>query len=282
MRQHLQAGLAVAGYRLLRPIGQGAHSRVFLAQPLGGGAQVALKLVPLPATAQAAAARAAFLAAADVARRLRHPGIVAVHGAGIEGSLGWLAMEPVSGSDLGHHTHPGRLLPAGLVLEAAERVSEALGYAHRQGVVHRDLKPANVLVDWPTDTVKLADFGLARSADTVRTGTGMVPGSPAYMAPEQLSGGVPTAQSDLYALGVLLFQLLCGRLPHEGHSMGELLRQVAHEPAPDLQALRPELPSHLTALVAGLLVKRADRRPADGDTLAADLRSIRQALAASG
>ncbi len=282
MRQAPQSGQTVAGYRLLHPVGEGAHSRVFLAESLNGGTRVALKLVPLPATADAGAVRAAFLAAGEVARRLQHPCIVAVFGAGIEGSLGWLAMEPVPGGDLGHHSHAGRLLPAALVLRAAERVAEALAYAHRHGVVHRDLKPANVLVDWPSDTVKLADFGLARAADTVQTGTGLVPGTPAYMAPEQLAGAVPTAQSDLYSLGVMLFQLLCGRLPHEGHSMGELLRQVAHEPAPDLRALRPELPVELAALVAGLLAKRADRRPADGDALAADLRSIRQGLAASG
>jgi len=270
----------IAGYRLLQTLGEGAHGRVYLAQAPHGGATVALKLVPLPSGD--GAARAAFEAAAVVARRLQHPGIVAVHDAGIDGSVGWLAMEQVPGSDLGDHTGPGRLLPVTQVLLAAERMARALAYAHRQGGVHRDLKPANVLVDWPGDIVKLADFGLARAGDSTPTGTGLVPGSPAYMAPEQLAGGLPTAQSDFYAFGALLFQLLCGRLPHEGHSMGELLRQVAHEPAPELRALRPDLPAELGALVARLLAKRADQRPADGDALAADLRSIRQALARRG
>jgi eukaryotic-like serine/threonine-protein kinase len=160
----------------------------------------------------------------------------------------------------------------------AERVALALAHAHRQGVVHRDLKPANVLVHWPSDTVKLADFGLARAADALQTGTGLVPGSPAYMAPELLAGAVPTPQSDFYALGVMLFELLEGQRPHDGHSMGELLRQVAQQTAPDLHALRPELPQPLTDLVARLLAKAPAERPADGAALALQLRAVKSAL----
>lgn len=282
MRHHLQPGVVVAGYRLLRPIAEGPHSQVFVAQGPHGAAPVALKLVPLAGGEGAAAAKAAFEAAAALSRRLQHPGIVAVHAAGVEAGIGWLAMEHVAGGDLAEHAQASRRLPAARVLFAAERVSQALAYAHRHGVVHRDLKPANVLVDWASDTVKLADFGLARAGDAQQTGTGLVPGSPAYMAPEQLAGGLPTAQTDFYALGVLLFQLLVGRLPFEAHSMGELLRQVANQPAPALQDLRPDLPAEVATLAARLLAKRADQRPADGDAVAAELRSIRQALAARG
>jgi serine/threonine-protein kinase len=188
-------------------------------------------------------------------------------------------MEYLRGPSLKDLVRRGPLEPR-YAVELMVEVLRAARFAHRHGVVHRDLKPANVLVDWSTGAVKLADFGLARAADALQTGTGLVPGSPAYMAPEQLAGGVPSAQTDFYALGVVLFQLLSGRLPHESHSMGELLRQVAHEPAPDLQLLRPDLPTEMATLVAGLLAKRAEQRPADGDLLAADFRSIRQALAA--
>jgi serine/threonine-protein kinase len=157
------------------------------------------------------------------------------------------------------------------VLRLCERIAQALAYAHRQGVVHRDVKPANVLVDWPGDAVKLADFGLARADDGVQTGTGIVPGSPAYMAPEQLAGAVPTPRSDLYALGVMLYQLLTGRLPFEGASMGEWLRQVADQPVPDLHLLRPDLPVGVAALCTRLLAKRSAERPADASAAAREL-----------
>lgn len=281
MSPRLTPGAVLAGHRLLRAIGEGALGRVFLAQaPDGSG--VALKIVALPAGAAQAAAAQAFLQAADVARRLQHPAIVAVRGAGVADGCGWLAMEAVPGTDLARYTQPARLLPEALVLLAGERVALALAHAHHQGVVHRDLKPANVLVHWPGDTVKLADFGLARAADAAQTRTGLVPGSPAYMAPEQLAGAVPTAQSDLHALGAMLFQLLAGRLPFEGASMGDLLRRVAREPAPDLRLLRPDLPPAVAALVARLLAKKPADRPADAAAVAAELHTMRAHLPAPG
>jgi serine/threonine-protein kinase len=270
----LQPGQTVAGFRLLRRIGQGSHGAVYLAQDPRGPQSVALKVVALPTGAAAPAARDAFLRSADTARRLRHPGIVALYDAGVEGPLGWLAMELVPGGDLLRYTQPRRLLPEALVLRVAERVALALAHAHRQGVVHRDVKPANVLVDWPSDTLKLADFGLARADDGLQTATGVVPGSPVYMAPEQLAGAAATAGSDLYALGVMLYQLLTGRLPHDGASMGELLRRVAEDPAPDLQALRPDLPSGVARLLARLMARRSAERPADAQAAAAELAAL--------
>lgn len=270
----LQPGQTLAGYRLIRRIGQGAHGAVYLAQDPRGAMTVALKVVALPSGLPAQAARDAFLRSAETARRLNHPGIVALYAAGVDGPLAWLAMEPVLGSDLARYTRPQRLLPEPLALRLAQRMAQALAYAHRQGVVHRDVKPANVLVDWPRDAVKLADFGLARADDGVQTGTGIVPGSPAYMAPEQLAGAVPTPRSDLYALGVMLFQMLAGRLPHEGASMGELLRHVADEPVPDLHLLRPDLPAGVVGLVANLLAKRPAERPSDGDAVARELAAL--------
>ena len=276
-------GQRVAGWRLQRLIGQGTQSTVFLAtRDAGAGEEVAaLKLVDL--TGADDAARAAFLANAATARRLQHPGIVAVLDAGVEGPLGWLAMEPVPGGALVRYTEPRRLLPEPLALRVAEALAAALAHAHRLGVVHRDLKPANVLVHWPGDIVKLADFGLARESGATPTATGLMLGSPGYMAPELLAGSLPTPASDFYALGATLFQLLAGRLPHEADSLGELLRRVAAEPAPDLRTLRPELPAPLAALVGQLLDKRAARRPSDGDALARSLRDLRAAWpAASG
>jgi len=138
------------------------------------------------------------------------------------------------------------------------------------------------MVDWPSDTVKLTDFGLARTVDAVDTGTGVVLGSPAYMAPEQLAGNVPTAQTDLYALGAMLFQLLSGRLPHEAATMGELLRQVASQPAPDLRRLVPRISPAVADLVARLLARRSTERPADASEVAKRLAAIAAGPAAAG
>lgn len=280
MQEGWRLGQTVAGFRLQRALGRGTHGEVFLAQG-AAGPPVALKLAQVPAGESAAAWTAGFLSTARSAQRLVHPGIVAVHGAGVEGRLAWLAMELVPGGDLARYTDPKRLLPEALVLALGQRMAVAVAHAHRQGVVHRDLKPANVLLHLPSQTVKLADFGLARAADSAQTGTGIVMGSPAYMAPEQLAGNLPTPSTDLYALGVMLFQLLSGRLPHDSPSMGELLQQVVAMPAPDLRGLVPGIHPGVAALVARLLAKQAAQRPSDGEALAAELQALAQPPATS-
>ena len=278
----LSTGRTFAGYGLRRVIGQGASSTVYLAVHEHSHQVVALKLVPLPLGPAQAAAGARFLAAAKTASRLKHPGIVEVFGFGIEGGLAWMTMEPVPGTNLVRYTREPHLLPEARVLQVVASVAEALDFAHRQGVVHRDIKPANVLVNWAAHSVKLADFGLARTASSTNTGTGTVMGSPAYMAPEQLAGVVPTAASDTYELGILLFELLCGRRPHESHSMGDLLRQVSREPAPGLLDLRPGLPPELARLLADLLAKSPAARPTDGRMVATELRQLASRLAGGG
>lgn len=273
-------GSRVAGYRLGRLLGSGSHGAVYLAESLANRRVVALKLVPLPTAddAAAAAAKQQFLRHAATAQGLKHPGIVTLHAAGVHGSTGWLAMEPVPGSDLQRYTVPARLLPEPVVLRVGARLAEALAHAHALGVVHRDIKPANVLVHWPADIVKLADFGLARTADAQATRTGLLLGSPAYMAPEQLAGAVPDARTDFYALGVTLFQLLSGRLPFEGDTLGALLRQVATSTAPDLRQLHPRLPAEVAGLVARLLSHEADRRAETAATLAQELHVVMRGL----
>jgi serine/threonine-protein kinase len=271
---------SIGGYRLAGLIGKGAVGEVHVAIAPGGGEAVALKLLQLGdgSVGDRAEARRRFLAEAGAAQRLQHPGIVRVLAAGDEGGVAWMAMELLTGCDLVRYTRAARLLPEAVVLGVAERVARALAYAHEAGVVHRDIKPANVVVDWAADRVTITDFGIARLADGERTRTGLVLGSPAYMAPELLAGGGADARSDLYALGVTMFQLLAGRLPHDHPSMGELLRQVVSEPAPDLRGLRPELPAPLTTLVAALLGKRPDTRPPNAAALAETLLRLRQDL----
>ncbi len=282
MHARQACGQSFVGYRLLRAIGRGASSTVYLAEHEVSRQVVAMKLMPLPPGKAGVAAGKRFEAAAQAAAGLKHPGIVEVLAFGTQDALAWMTMEAVPGTDLVRYTRQPHLLPEPVVLLLTGRLASALAFAHRQGVVHRDIKPANVLVNWAADTVKLADFGLARTDTSSHTGTGIVMGTPAYMAPEQLAGAVPTSASDMYELGIMLFELLCGRLPHEGPSMGELLRQVASEAPPDLLALRPSLPPALAQLLERMLAKTPGARPTDGMAVAEELRGLAGVLAAAG
>lgn len=250
----------VAGrYRPGPLLGRGAAGAVFAAEDLRTGTRVALKLVPLrPGTAAADSGREQRAAA-----RLAHPGIAAVLDAGVEAGCAWLASELVGGASLARYTEAVRLLPEPVVLRVGARIAEALAHAHSRGVVHRDLKPSNVKVDVTTGAVKLLDFGVALVDGSAATRTGMTLGTPSYMAPEQLAGAPASPASDAYSLGVLLFELLAGRRPHEAATLGELLREVAGGAPARLDALRPGLPPGVLAAVDELLARDPARRPAD-------------------
>jgi serine/threonine protein kinase len=167
------------------------------------------------------------------------------------------------------------------VLAIGARVADALAYAHSRGVTHRDIKPANVMVDLNQGSVKVMDFGVARVADAARTRTGVVLGTPTFMSPEQLSGQPIDGRSDLYSLGVALFQLLTGELPYRNDSMAQLMRAIAQEEVPSVCELRPELPGALGDVVAVSLQKHASMRYSDGHQMADDLRAVLSMVAAA-
>jgi eukaryotic-like serine/threonine-protein kinase len=160
------------------------------------------------------------------------------------------------------------------VLSIVARVAEALAYAHRQNVVHRDIKPANIMYELDSDTVKVTDFGIARITDSSKTRTGLVLGTPSYMSPEQIAGRKVDGRTDLYSLGVTLYQMLTGVLPFRGDSMAELMYKIANEEAPDPRAVRPELPERLAQVLARALAKKPDLRYQDGEAFARDLRAV--------
>lgn len=268
-------------YLVIKQIGRGAMGSVYLGVDPATGQQVALKTMSLIREFEGndlIDARARFLREAEMAGRLQHPDIVRIIDAGESDGLAFIAMELVDGQDLSEFTQPGHLMPLEQLLPVMSRVADALDYAHSRGVTHRDIKPANIMVDAAHDSVKVMDFGVARVADATRTRTGVILGTPTFMSPEQLSGQTLDGRTDLYSLGVTLFQLLTGQLPYRNDSMAELMRAIGQEAAPNVCTLRPELPSALGDIVGLALQKHPGTRYASGRQMADDLRAVIQAM----
>ena len=264
-------------YQIEKELGKGAMGVVYLGKDPKIGRVVAIKTLALGQEFEGEAledARERFFKEAETAGRLQHQNIVTIFDAGQEHDLAYIAMEFLKGRDLSNVTKSGHLLPAEKVLSIVARVAQALAYAHRQHVVHRDIKPANIMYDESSDTVKVTDFGIARVTDSSKTRTGLVLGTPSFMSPEQIAGKKVDGRSDLYSLGVMLFQMLAGVLPFRGDSMAELMYKIGNEPAPDILLIRQELSSKLAAIVALSLNKQPDMRYQDGERFAADLRAV--------
>lgn len=264
-------------YQLERELGKGAMGVVYQGRDPKIGRVVAIKTMALSeefAGKALADARERFFREAQTAGRLQHPNIVTIYDAGEDHELAYIAMEFLNGQDLTHYCKSGQLLPVSTVLSIVARIAEALGYAHKQQVVHRDIKPANIMFDLEHDAVKVTDFGIARITDASKTRTGLVLGTPSFMSPEQLAGKKVDGRTDLYSLGVMLFQMLTGVLPFRAESMAELMHKIANEEAPSLRSIHPELQQRLENLIARLLSKRPEARYQDGDQLARDLRAV--------
>ncbi len=265
----------LADFEILALAGEGASAKVYRALHRPSQRAVALKLF---SAAPGAEFEAAFARETRVTLSLTHANIVQALAAGIERGQAWIALEWVPGHDLGRYVVPSRLLPETLALDIMVRTARALHYAHGQGVLHRDIKPANVRVHLPAQVVKLSDFGIAQLDDGTRTATGVLKGTPAYLAPEILAGHSPSAASDIYALGAVTFELLTGRRPYMADSMGELLRQIARDEAPLLRQITPALPANLEALIARTLHRRPAQRPGSAEEWARLLDEIRARL----
>ena len=264
-------------YQVEKELGKGAMGVVYLGKDPKIGRVVAIKTMALSqefAGEELTDARERFFREAETAGRLQHQNIVTIFDAGEEHDLAYIAMEFLKGRDLVEFCKGDNLLPVPLVLSLVARVAEALAYAHKQSVVHRDIKPANIMYERETDTVKVTDFGIARITDSSKTKTGLVLGTPSFMSPEQLAGKKVDGRSDLYSLGVMLFQLLTGVLPFRGDSMAELMFKIANEEAPDIRVVRPDLPVSVANVVTLSLTKRPELRYQDGEQFAADLRDV--------
>jgi eukaryotic-like serine/threonine-protein kinase len=226
--------------------------------------------------------RRRFQREAEAAMALRHPHIVAVSGYGDADGHQYIAMECVEGGTLRDLLRQRGQLPEAAALRIAAEVADALAYAHERRVVHRDIKPHNILVT-ADGHVKVADFGIARTLDgTFLTRTGSLLGSAHYISPEQARGDHAGPASDQYALGVVLFEALAGRVPFDGEAPVAIALKHLHEYPPDLPSIRPGLSVATAAVVRRLLSKSPDERYPTAADLAADLRKIAGGSGAHG
>jgi WD40 repeat protein/tetratricopeptide (TPR) repeat protein len=264
---------AVPGYELLGEVGRGGMGVVYKAHQQGLNRIVALKVI-LAGPYASAEQLVRFRWEAELAARLVHPHIVQIYGVGTHEGYAYLAMEYVEGGTLGQHT-AGKAQPPREAARLAEFLARAVGFAHERGIIHRDLKPGNVLLT-PHGVPKVADFGLAKVVgfDTGLTQTGVILGTPAYMAPEQATGkGQDTGPAaDIYALGAILYELLSGRPPFTGSNLLSVLDQVEEREPPSLRSGSCRCPRDLETICLKCLRKDPGQRYASALDLAEDLR----------
>jgi len=265
-------------YQIEKKLGKGAMGVVYLGKDAKMDRMVALKTLSLSNEFEGDALQDAtqrFFREAAAAGRLTHEHIIVVYDAGEEDNLAYIAMEFFKGSNLSPYTKKDNLLQLDTLFDIAIHAAEALQYAHSQGVVHRDIKPANIMYNPGNGKIKLADFGIARITDSNKTKTGVILGTPSYMAPEQLAGKTVDGRADLFSLGITLYQLLTGSLPFTAESMASLMFKITSESHPRLLDRRADLSECMQTIIDTLLQKDPDQRYASGAALAYALRKCR-------
>ncbi len=263
-------------YVIDRRIGRGAMGAVYLAKDPRINRPVALKAIPIEKEfedEELKEARLRFYREAESAGRLAHPNIITVFDAGEDKGLAYIAMEFVPGIPLKKFTDPKKLLAPKRALELCASTAEALDYAHNQGVIHRDIKPANLLYNPKEGSLKITDFGVARMTDNNRTKTGIVLGTPMYMSPEQLGAEDLTGASDLFSLGVTLYELLAGEVPFHATNIAVLMTKItSEEPAP-ISRRRAGIPPSVDTVLAKAMAKKPQDRFSCGAEMAIALRN---------
>ena len=258
-------------YELLEPIGHGGMADVWRALDVRLDRPVAVKLLRTDLAAQPTF-RARFESEARLAAGLGHPNVVTVHDSGEHDGVPYIVMEHVTGPTLAAVLADGALRPD-RAARLATQILGALGAAHQRGIIHRDVKPANVLLA-PGDVAKVADFGIAKTLEgTTLTATGMIIGSASYLAPEQLAGEAATPASDLYSVGVVLYEMLSGRRPFPGDTPMAVAYAVhTANPAP-LSEVAPAAPRQIVAVVERAMAQRPEDRFPDAAAMTAALRT---------
>jgi serine/threonine-protein kinase len=271
----------IGRYEIVAELGRGAMGSVFKAIDPAVGRTVALKTIHSTALEgqQSEEYRARFYREARASGVLAHPAIVPVFDVGEHEGAPFLVMEFVEGSTLADALKNGERFTLDRVCEIGQQLAEALGYAHRQGVIHRDIKPANILLTsrevYGSERPRITDFGIAKLVQSEITTTGQLLGTPAYMPPEQFTGAPIDGRADLFSLGVILYSLASGEQPFPGETMTAVSYKVVHtEPVPPAK-LNPTIPAGLEAVILKCLAKNPANRYQTGEALAQDLAALR-------
>jgi serine/threonine protein kinase len=275
----LDGGHLVGRYRILKFLGAGAMGEVYLAEDPQIDRQLAIKTVRLIGRPQEIEDRKKrLLREARAAGRLLHPNVVTLFDAGEAEGMLYLAFEFVEGTDLAQRLDAGPRLNLRQALRAVRQAAEALDYAHGLGIVHRDIKPSNILIDL-AGRVKVADFGIAKMAgqSTELTMAGSVMGSPQYLSPEQIRGEDLDGRSDIFSLGVVLYEILSGKRPFDGDTITSLVYQILHKEPPPVSELRA-VPPRVDELLRGMLAKSPDKRLATAGAVARELAAVEAEL----
>ena len=273
----------IGKYYVVHEVGRGSTGTVYLSHDPFYGRDVAIKLyhATVGDDAESRNARRMFMGEAKMVGKLQHPNIVPIFDAGEEDGRRYVVTEHVHGArTLSAYCRAGSLLPIDQVVSILYKCAKALHYAHSRGVVHRDIKPSNILLTQDGD-VRIVDFGIALVADSDVSRLEGVAGSPAYMSPEQVQGLELDARSDLYSLGAVMYEMLCGQRPFRAGALGKLLRQVVQSEAESLRSIRPEIPEELEEVVKRALQKAPNNRYRTGNEFAAELTRVHQKLRAS-
>ncbi len=256
----------VGRYEILTGLGQGAMGTVYLGRDPKINREVAIKTLKYGDVDadQLAKIKTRFFREAEAAGKLSHTNIVTIYDVGEEHDMAYMAMEFLKGKDLSQYCRKDSLLHVKKTLKVVASVAEALDYAHRNGVVHRDIKPENIIL-LENHQVKVADFGIARVMSASKTRTGVILGTPNYMSPEQVAGEKVDGRSDLFSLGVVLYELLAGEKPFKGDNLSNLICTIANVSYLSLSEAAPDIPCCCGIIIDKLLVKNVKQRVQSAD-----------------
>lgn len=263
-------------YELIKQLGKGAMGVVYLGIDPRINRKTAIKTFKFSENfelEQIDKAKEGFFKEAESAGTLSHPNIVTIYDAGEEQDLAYIAMEFLEGHDLKRYTKKISLLPMIKIIQHTTNIADALDYAHQKGIVHRDIKPANIML-LNNGMVKITDFGIARISTSSKTQTGVVKGTPFYMSPEQFSGEKVDGRSDIFSLGVMLFQLLTGELPFQASNPAELMNHIVNMQHPDPRKINPKIIHPIVTVINKALEKDRKLRYQTAGHMASNLKEI--------